>query len=157
MIPFVIPPGTVIEQRARAGQRRLDGASSGRKPQVFSVKRIKGIKLVLLGSLSAGILAGCGQRPAPITTTSVYTNNFFVAGVGYYHAPYHAWFSLPYNYFDPRSGRYFCGGKWAEMAVSNPTNTSSPTAEAAQWAEAHRTDVDRGGFGSTGHVFSHHA
>ena len=121
------------------------------------VKRSQSIRLVLLGGLSAGVLVNCSpQRPAAITSNNVYTNNFYVAGVGYYHAPFRAWYPLPYNYFDPRSQRYFYGGQWAETPDRNVTNASAPSVAAAQQAEAQRADVDRGGFGCTGSQLALH-
>ena len=63
---------------------------------------------MLIGGLSAGALAGCGpDQPPPLSSDAVYTNNCYVPGVGYYHAPFRAWYSLPYNHFDPQTQRYF--------------------------------------------------
>jgi hypothetical protein len=121
------------------------------------VKRSKRIRLVLIGGLSAGALAGCDSdvRHAPVTQDSVYTNNYYLPGVGYYHAPFRAWYPLPYNHFDERSQRFFYGGQWAAAPHQSITNISGPTSAAAQQAQAQRTDVERGGFGSTsrGHYF----
>ena len=116
------------------------------------MKRSKSIRLLLLGTASAGALAGC-QQSAPISTTTVYTNNFYVAGVGYYHAPFCAWYSLPFNHFDPQRQSYFYGGNWGAQPFESITNISSPTAAAAAQAEAARTDIDRGGFGGTSHGY----
>jgi len=42
------------------------------------VKRSRSIRLVLLGGLSAGALAGCGpDRPPPLSSDAVYTNNCY--------------------------------------------------------------------------------
>ena len=118
-------------------------------------KRTKRIRLFLLGALSAGALAGCSPSgKAPISTANVYTNNYFVPGVGYYHAPFCAWYPLPYNHFDTASQRYFYGGQWGTLPCLSITNLSSPTLQAATAAEAMRTDVSRGGFGSTGGFYS---
>ncbi len=113
----------------------------------------------MLIGVSAGALSGCGPgdpRKAAVTTEAVYTNNFYVPGVGYYHAPFRAWYTLPYNHFDPKNQRYFFGGQWGETPHQSITNISSPTPAAAQLAQAQRTDVQRGGFGSSsrGH-YSH--
>ena len=120
------------------------------------MKRSRSIRLVLIGGLSAGALTGCGPsgRPPALSADSFYTNNYYVAGVGYYHAPFRTWYSLPYNYYDPRQQRYFFGGHWALEPHSTITNISSPAAETARFAQAQRTDVPRGGFGSTSH---HHS
>jgi hypothetical protein len=105
---------------------------------------------VLIGGLSAGALAGCGsQKPPPLSADALYTNNFYVPGVGYYHAPFRAWYPLPYNHFDPQSQRYFYGGQWSATACESITNLSAPTPGIVQQAEALRTDVVRGGFGSS--------
>ena len=116
------------------------------------MKKSKSIRLILMGGLSAGALAGCDQKPA-ISAEGVYTNNFFVPGVGYYHAPFRNWYSLPYNHFDPQQQRYYYGGQWGATPFENLTNISSPTAEAIRLAANNRTDVRRGGFG--GYVGGH--
>ena len=116
------------------------------------VKRSRRIQLLLLGGLSAGALTGCDSslnRSPRVSTDAVYTNNYYVSGAGYYHAPYRAWYPHPYNYFDPQTQRYVSGGQWAMAPDQNITNISSPTAAAVQLAESTRTDVRRGGFGSS--------
>ncbi|HEY5909982.1 MAG TPA: hypothetical protein VJA21_05200 [Verrucomicrobiae bacterium] len=124
------------------------------------MKRSKSIRLVLIGGLSAGALTGCspnGNQTTAISPNCVYTNNYFVAGVGYYHAPFRAWYSLPYNHFNPQNERYFYGGQWGTAPHESITNISAPTAEVAQQAQARRTDVPRGGFGSTSRSHYVHA
>ena len=117
-----------------------------------SVKRSQSIRLVLIGGLSVSALTGCQDKGrAVLSVDGVYTNNYYVPGVGYYHAPFRAWFSLPYNHFDPQTQRYFYGGQWGVAPFENLTNISPPTAEAAVLAEAQRSDVSRGGFGGTSH------
>lgn len=93
-------------------------------------------------------MTGCSQRPA-IRTDNVYTNNFYVPGAGYYHAPFRAWYSLPYNHFDAQRQMYFYGGQWGYTPCESITNISPPTPEAAQQAEYSRTDISRGGFGNS--------
>jgi uncharacterized protein YgiB involved in biofilm formation len=117
-----------------------------------SMKRTKSIKLILLGSLSTVVLAGCNSKPS-LSAQNVYTNNFFVPGAGYYHAPFRNWYPLPYNHFDAGKNLYFYGGQWGFQPCESITNISSPTPEAVQLAESVRTDVTRGGFGgfSSGH------
>jgi len=113
------------------------------------VKRSKSIRLVLIG-FSAGVLTSCGpDQPAPITSNNVYTNDYYVPGVGYYHAPFRAWYAKPYNYFDAQSQRYFYGGEWNMLPHVSITNLSGPTPQTAQQAQAQRTDIQRGGFGGT--------
>ncbi len=110
------------------------------------MKRSKRIRLILLGGLSVGALTGCNQRPA-ISTENVYTNNFFIPGAGYYHAPFRAWYFLPYNHFDAQKKLFFYGGQWGAQPFESITNISSPTSAAVQTAENSRTDISRGGFG----------
>ena len=122
-----------------------------------TVKRSRRVKLVLIGGLSAGAVAGCSpsaNAPPALTISAVYTNNYYVPGAGYYHAPYRAWYSLPYNYFDPQAQRYYYGGQWGPSPEQSITNVSSPTVLAVQQAQGTRTDVQRGGFGSSSHTHS---
>lgn len=123
------------------------------------MKRSRSIKLVLIGGVSAGALTGCDSNDvsrAPLSASAVYTNNFYVQGAGYYHAPYRAWYHIPYNQFEPKSGLYFHGGQWSAQPHQSITNISSPTPESAALAQAARTDsqptpstVQRRGFGGT--------
>jgi hypothetical protein len=120
------------------------------------VKRSRSIRLVLIGGLSAGAVTSCGPggKSPPISATNVYTNNYYVQGVGYYHAPFRAFYPFPYNHYEPKSGKYFFGGQWSGAPHQNITNISAPPWEVAQRAEAQRTDVPRGGFGRSSR--SHH-
>jgi len=118
------------------------------------MKRSKRIQLILLGGLSTGVLAGCDEHPS-VSTQNVYTNNFYVPGAGYYHAPFRTWYALPYNHFDPQKDLYFYGGQWGKQPFESITNLSAPTAEAVQLAQSTRTDISRGGFGGwSGGYFS---
>jgi hypothetical protein len=106
--------------------------------------------LVFIGSLSAGALAGCDVSHRPSASTdNVYTNNYYIPGAGYYHAPFRAWYLWPYNHFDPNTQKYYYGGQWWPAPAQSITNVSSPTADAVQRVAAARTDVRRGGFGSS--------
>ncbi len=120
------------------------------------MKRSKSIRLVLLGGLSAGALSGCSPDKPPISPAGVYTNNYYVPGVGFYHAPFCAWYALPYNHFDPQRKLYFYGGQWGPSPFESITNISSPTPQVAANAEAVLTDIVRGGFGGTGGGFGFH-
>ena len=102
----------------------------------------------MLGGLSAGVLTGCSQKPV-ITMAGVYTNTFYGPGVGYYHAPFRNWYALPYNHFDTQRQLFYYGGQWGAQPYLSITNISSPTPEAVQVAENTRTDISRGGFGSS--------
>jgi hypothetical protein len=124
------------------------------------VKRSRGIRLVLIGGLSAGALSGCDSgsgRLPEVRQGCVYTNNYYVPGAGYYHAPFRAWYALPYNHFDAQNQRYFFGGQWAATPHQSITNISAPTAQSVQQAQAQRTDVRRSGFGSTSRSHFVHA
>ena len=120
---------------------------------------------MLLGGLSVGALTACAPEsnsPAEprISSESVYTNDYFVQSVGYYHAPFHGFYPRPYNYFDPQRKQYFYGGQWGSEPYRSVMNISAPTPAAALAAEsilAAATTVQRGGFGSTSsgfHVWS---
>lgn len=110
---------------------------------------------MLLGGASAGAFSGCSHSSAVrISSESVYTNDYFVQGVGYYHAPFQRFFAYPYNYYDPRLMQYFAGGNWLREPFQSPVNISSPTEDAARLAEASRTDISRGGFGHSSVWFS---
>ncbi len=113
------------------------------------MKRSKRIRLILLGGLSVGALTGCEQKPS-LSAENVYTNNFYIPGAGYYHAPFRNWYSLPYNHFDAQKNLYFYGGQWGAQPFESITNISSPTPQAAQSAQNSRTDISRGGFGGFG-------
>lgn len=105
---------------------------------------------MLITGLSAGALAGCDPSgPAPVTSSAVYTNDFYVPGVGYYHAPHRAFFAYPYNHFDPQKNEYYFGGQWSSLPGESITNISSPLTNVAVFAENQRSDVSRGGFGCT--------
>ncbi len=115
------------------------------------MRRSRTIRLVLLGSLSAGALAGCDPAAPPSGLSVVYTNNHHIPGLGYYHAPFRAWYSLPYNHYDPGTARYYYGGQWGPSPYESVVNISPPTADALQQLRsAQGTSVRRGGFGSTG-------
>jgi len=114
------------------------------------VKRSKHIRLTLIAGVSAGVLAGCSQSSKPpLTAQNVYTNDYYVPGAGYYHAPFRGWYAYPYNYFDTTRQQYFYGGQWSHSPYESIINVSTPTVTAASTAEAVRTDVSRGGFGGT--------
>lgn len=103
---------------------------------------------MLLGSLSTAALTGCEPKPS-VSAQNYYTNNCFVPGAGYYHAPFRQWFALPYNHFDVQRQLYFYGGQWGAQPFMSITNISSPTPEAVVLAENSRTDITRGGFGNS--------
>lgn len=120
-----------------------------------TVKRSHKVSLVLLGGATLGAVTGCapestGQEPR-ISPASVYANNQYIAGAGYYHAPFQAFFPRPYNFYDAARKQYFYGGQWGPAPHRSVINVSAPTETAALTAEAARNAaVVRHGFGSTG-------
>ena len=115
------------------------------------MKRSRIVRRVLLGGLSLGALAAARAFAAEprVTTESHYTNDYFLPGVGYYHAPFRAFYAQPYNHYDAQRRMYYFGGQWAPQPHRSIINISTPTPEAARTAEASRTDVQRSGFGGT--------
>ena len=95
-----------------------------------------------------------------------YTNNHYVPGVGYYHAPFGGWFPHRYNHYDSSQG-YFYGGGWHNSRDSSPVSSSVPSSETVSrvnstWRSANPGVVSarkssiassrsssRGGFGSS--------
>lgn len=124
------------------------------------MKRSQSVKLVLIGGLSAGALVGCDSspnQPRAFRSGNVYTNNYYVARLGYYHAPFRAWYPLPYNHYDAQRNAYYHGGTWSPSPLMTITNLSEPTPEAlraARAAIAPAGTVSRGGFGGTSRYYS---
>lgn len=122
------------------------------------MKRSRQIRLVLMGSLAGGAITGCApedDRAAslmpPVSDQMTYTNNHHVPGVGYYHAPYHAWYPIPFNFHSPDRG-YYHGDRWTAQPNQAGLTASRPTPQAAQAARAEqgmRSTAQRGGFGSS--------
>ncbi len=98
--------------------------------------------------------ASSAPTPVPVSADRVYANNDYIPGVGYYHAPYHAWFPHPFNYHDPARG-YFAGGLWQvapwvlALSQSRPSDAAVATALNAQRQPQQTTPVSRG-FGFVG-------
>ena len=124
------------------------------------MKRSRQITLVLLGGLSAGALTSCAptvEGEPRISPDSVYANDQYVEGAGYYHAPFHAFYPQRYNYFDAARRQYYYGGQWGDTPYRSVINVSAPTVPAAAAAQTGRANVVRAGFGSTGrgyHIWS---
>jgi hypothetical protein len=96
-----------------------------------------------------------------------YSNNHYVPGVGYYHAPFRSWFPQRYNEHDPSRG-YFAGGNWNAAQHTSGIIDSQPNSAAVSeanrnWRTANPTEFasrksalqssrssSRGGFGSSG-------
>lgn len=124
------------------------------------MKRSREVRRLLLGGFAAGtISAAAAAQVGRITPESHFTNDTFVPGAGYYHAPFQRFFPQPYNHYDAARQQYFFGGQWAAEPHRSIVNISAPTPEAARLAQSQRTDmraggtpfmVPRSGFGSTG-------
>lgn len=118
------------------------------------MKRSERIVLVLSGAVASTLL-GC-SREAPglmkLSANSVYTNNHYVPGAGYYHAPFHAWYPFPHNSYSPNRGYYY-GGTWNAYPDAQKVMASQPSAHAISKANAdqnsHSGGTRRGGFGSS--------
>jgi hypothetical protein len=72
---------------------------------------------------------------APVSTERTYTNNEYVPGVGYYHAPFFGWFPFPWNFHNPSRG-YFAGGQWHPAPFTSGVLSSQPTPQAVAAAAA---------------------
>jgi hypothetical protein len=119
-------------------------------------RRSSKVALVLLGTagvvaVAAGVDAWQKSRdaeapvPAPqpsgpqLSTAQTYSNNDYIPGVGYYHAPFFGWYPFPYNHYDPTRG-YYAGGLWQAapfvlaMMSSRPSHDAVTAALAAQRA-----------------------
>lgn len=94
--------------------------------------------------LSGALVAGCHRSQPAVDdswgdSSQSITNNTYRQGLGYYHAPYGAWFPMPYNSFRPGQG-YYHGGQ-----VTPTPNESTVTESRPRVASSY---VNRGGFGS---------
>lgn len=124
------------------------------------MKRSREVRRLLLGGFAAGAFSvAVAAEVGRITPESFFTNDTFVPGAGYYHAPFQRFFPQRYNHYDPARQLYFYGGQWGPAPHRSIVNISAPTPEAARLAQAQRTDlrsnalpyvVPRSGFGSTG-------
>jgi hypothetical protein len=88
--------------------------------------------------ISAIRRAQARDEASNVDEAAAYPMNHFLPGAGYYHAPYHAWFPMPFNQHDPNRG-WFRGGKWRGTAQED---------EAERAEEARASGVaPRGGYG----------
>ena len=108
--------------------------------------------LIAAGAVGLPVVLGVAQcvrnadqrdvaQPATVNTGTVYPNNHFLPGAGYYHAPYHGWFLLPFNHYESGRG-WYRGGVWRNAAQEDD----------AERRELARTGgfVPRGGGGGAG-------
>lgn len=116
------------------------------------MKRSSTVMLVLSGAL----LAGCSRNErtdsgvVDPSDTNTYTNNTYRASHGYYHAPHHAWFPMPFGHFVPGRG-YYSGGNFQSTPPAAPAvAASSPSQVSKSRTTSQNSSVtSRGGFGSS--------
>jgi hypothetical protein len=102
------------------------------------MKRSSAVVLVISGA----VLAGCDSSSSDWGSSQTYTNNHYVTGRGYYHAPYHAWYPFPYNYYDPARRGYYHGGNYTSEPHVSAVTASRPAVRTS----SHSSSVRRGGF-----------
>jgi hypothetical protein len=120
------------------------------------VKRSKTIQLILLGTATGAAFVGCDSghdvSRARLSADNTYTNNHYVHGAGYYHAPYRAWYPYPYNSFRPGQG-YYHGGQWSADPGIASIDASRPASAAVKSAQSQhdtaRAATRRSGFGGS--------
>ena len=110
--------------------------------------------LVLSGAVASALL-GCSRETADavkLSASTIYTNNHYVPGAGYYHAPFHAWYPFPYNAYSGNRGYYY-GGTWNAYPHEHSVAASQPSTYGVNKAtadhQAHHGATRRGGFGSS--------
>lgn len=130
------------------------------------MKRSRHIQLFLTvsGAIAGSLTAGCDRgdvEPPAVSPENTYTNNHYVEGAGYYHAPFRQWYPHPYNYYIPSQGYYY-GGRWNTRPYESNVASSKPDVSTARTVNSHwsstrksssgsSSGVTRGGFGSWGH------
>jgi hypothetical protein len=103
--------------------------------------------------ISGAMLAGCDSSDWSSSESSqTYTNNHYVAGRGYYHAPYHSWFPFPYNSYDASRG-YYHGGQYTTGPHVSAITSSKPTVSSSAFSRSSTrssgSSITRGGFSSS--------
>ena len=106
--------------------------------RVARTKMKKSSAVVLV--ISGAVLAGCDSSSSGWGSSQTYTNNHYVSGRGYYHAPYHAWYPFPYNHYDPVRRGYYHGGNYSSEPHVSAVTASRPA------VASHSSGVRRGGF-----------
>lgn len=113
--------------------------------------------------LSGALISGCNNQSNQTSggdwdyADQSVTNNTYVAGRGYYHAPYHAWYEYPYNYYRPGYGYYY-GGLWNPARNESTVVYSKPGYSGSSGSSSHfssssshsSSSISRGGFGHSG-------
>jgi hypothetical protein len=117
------------------------------------MKRSMAVTLVISGALMAGCDDPTYAGRDWSSDGQPITNNTYVAGQGYWHAPYRAWYPYPYDYYRPGFG-FFHGGLYSPAPEASPILASVPDPGAkfgprGGLAAGDRAGVARGGFGSS--------
>jgi hypothetical protein len=138
------------------------------------MKKSTAVTLVISGAL----MVSCHQRPysyygSSSGTNGLITNNTYVAGRGYWHAPFYDWYPYPYNYFRPGYG-YYHGGMYSSEPQLSTITSSAPRGSSSgffsggssgsgwsggshgSFSGSDGGGVSRGGFGGIGHGFGGH-
>ena len=99
--------------------------------------------------ISGAVLTGCDSSKNYLWEDSqTYTNNHYVAGRGYYHAPYRGWYPFPYNDYDPARRTYYHGGNYSTAPQVSSVTSSRPIARSSA-SSSRSSRVFRGGFSSS--------
>jgi hypothetical protein len=91
------------------------------------MKKSTAVTLIISGAL----LVGCDRHTNGYGTWSSggtnapITNNTYVSGRGYWHAPYYNWYPYPFNYFRQGYG-YYHGGFYSDLPQAVSIFASSP-------------------------------
>ena len=103
--------------------------------------------------LSGALLTGCNpSEDSSWGDSQSYTNNHYVAGRGYYHAPYHMWYPFPYNSYDPARRSYYHGGNYTtDPHVSSITASKPITQRTTTSSSSH---IRRSGFSTSRSISS---
>lgn len=121
-------------------------------------RRSQTIALALLGAtgaLGVGLMWQAWRDAAPeegaaeptVTADREYSNNEYLPGVGYYHAPFHRWFPFPLNHHDPALG-YYAGGAWQTTPLAAGLVRSRPEPDAARAAQQKQRETLSGAGGA---------
>ena len=103
------------------------------------MKKSSAVMLVISGAL----LTGCDSSDSSWGSSQTYTNNHFMSGRGYYHAPFHGWYPFPYNHYDTTRG-YYQGGSYSTAPHVSSITASKPAVSSS--ASARSSSIYRGGF-----------
>ena len=123
------------------------------------MKRSTAVVLVLSGAILAGCDRGAQTVPPQngLKSAQVVTNDTYVEGRGYYHAPYHMWYPFPYNFYSPGMGYYRGGSYYAQPDLTVPRATypgrgmsAASNAKSSQAENVNRGGLTRSGSSSSG-------